>query len=455
MLQMMFFLTMYPVVFILYFVMRSAGYGKEGMYFGVHMKAEWTKDAGVKEIAAAYDRQMKKIMVVFALVPLITFFIPYFSITFSIWMMWLLVVISGLMVPYARGNNRIKARKREMNWGKVGEGLSYTEMKSAGKVRCVKPGPFLLPIVLGGAAAAAGTYHFARSGQPEIGILVLSFSVLTAVIFWCAVWMDRQKVEVISSGSEVNLNYARAKKNLWKNMWLILAWLNTIFMVFLMAAFEINQMSVVMWGCIVYTLVTLALMYYVWNRVLKVENHYGRQRDLPVEDDDDNWIWGMFYYNKSDRHVMVSRRVGIGTTMNLATPFGMGFTVFGLACIAAMPLMCVWLVMEEFTPLQLAVTDDVLTATHIRVEYEIPVSDISEIALIDEKPKWSKVNGTGMDNLCKGTFHIRNEGRCEAFLNPQNAIFLQIETGEGTYYMSAADDEETRRIYDLIAAGSQ
>ncbi len=455
MLQMMFFLTMYPVVFILYFVMRSAGHGKNGMYFGVHMKAEWTEDAGIKEIAAAYDRELKKMMIIFALIPLITFVIPYFSISFSIWMMWLLMVIFVLMVPYARGNSRIKARKREMNWGKAGSGMSYTEIKSAGKVRCVKPGPFLLPIVLGGIAAAAGMYHFTRSGLPEFGILIITFAVLTGVIFWLAVWMDRQKVEVISSESEVNLNYARARKNLWKNMWLILAWLNTVFMVIVMAAIEMDRMSVIMWGGAVYTLATLALMYYVWRRVLKVEQRYGGQRDLPVEDDEDNWLWGMLYYNKNDRHVMVSRRVGIGTTMNLATPFGMGFTLFGAACLAVIPLMCVWLIMEEFTPLRLAVVGDTLTATHIKVEYEIPVTDIREIALIDERPRWSKVSGTGMDNLCKGTFHIRNEGRCEVFLNPQNDIFLQIGTEEGMYYMSAADDEETRQIYEQIAAGGR
>lgn len=449
---MMFFLTMYPIVFILYFVMKSAGNGKDGMCFGIHMKAEWSGDAVVKEIVAAYEKEMKTMLVVFALIPLTTFFIPYFSISFSVWMIWLLAVIFGLMIPYARGNSRLKAHKKEMGRGREGGRINYTEMKNAGRVRCVKPGPFLWPIAVGGIAAAAGMYDFARDGLPEAGIVVVTFGLLTPVIYWLAAWMDRQKVEVISTESEVNLNYARAKKKLWKNLWLILAWLNTIFTILLVFLVGEEMMSVVLWGSIVYTLATFALLFYAWKRVVQIERRYDRQRTLPAEDDDDNWLWGMLYYNKNDRHVMVSRRVGIGTTMNLATPFGMGFTVFGVAVLAVIPLMCVWLVLEEFTPIKLAVSDGLLTATHLRVEYEIPVAEIDEIALIDERPEWYKVSGTGMDNLCKGTFRIRNVGRCETFLNPQNHLFLRIEAEGETYYMSAADDAQTEEIYDRIAA---
>ena len=35
-------------------------------------------------------------------------------------------------------------------------------------------------------------------------------------------------------------------------------------------------------------------------------------------DEDDHWIWGMFYYNPNDRRLIVNDRVGMNTSVNLA-----------------------------------------------------------------------------------------------------------------------------------------
>lgn len=35
-------------------------------------------------------------------------------------------------------------------------------------------------------------------------------------------------------------------------------------------------------------------------------------------DEDDQWIWGMFYYNPNDKRLVVNNRTGINTTFNLA-----------------------------------------------------------------------------------------------------------------------------------------
>lgn len=149
---------------------------------------------------------------------------------------------------------------------------------------------------------------------------------------------------------------------------------------------------------------------------------------------------------------MVNKRVGIGTTMNMATPVGMGLTVFSALVLLAIPLVCVWLILEEFTPIRLSVQNDALTAEHLRVEYVIPLDQMEDVELLDadEMPRWSKVKGTGMDNLCKGTFHIRNEGNCEVFLNPQNQAFIRIDADGVTYYMSGVDDEDTLDIFEQM-----
>ena len=42
------------------------------------------------------------------------------------------------------------------------------------------------------------------------------------------------------------------------------------------------------------------------------------------------------------------------------------------------------------------------------------------------------------------------ESGVRSFLNPQNGVFLRIETAEETYYMSAAEDAVTKEIYENV-----
>lgn len=451
--QIIFSVSMYPVLFVLYFMMRGVGDAKNGYSFGLRMKAEWMTDLQVQEIVKQYQKELKQQTIVLALIPLLTFFIPYMSVAFTVWMLWMMAVITLPVIPYIRGHKKIKALKMERGWKKQGGERTLTEIKSAGKVRRVKLLTFLPPMLI---SAAAALWSVMRFGGEELGglaFMVVTFALLTPLFYGVAVWMDAQKIEVISEDSDVNLNYARAKKNIWKNLWLLVAWVNTVFTVFSAASLYLDELEtgLMLTGTVVYTIVVLGLMLWTWKKTLAVDARYREAWDLSDEDDDDLWLWGACYYNKNDKHVMVNRRVGIGTTMNLATPVGMGTTIFGIALLLVIvPVSCIWLMLEEFTPIQLAVEQNVLVAEHLRTEYEIPLSDIESVELLSEKPTWSKVSGTGMENLCKGTFHIRNVGKCEALLNPQNAVFLRIETADHTYYMSDVADNGTEAVYRVL-----
>lgn len=55
-----------------------------------------------------------------------------------------------------------------------------------------------------------------------------------------------------------------------------------------------------------------------------------------------------------------------------------------------------------------------------------------------------------MDTLEEGTFFIRNVGKCEVFLNPENTIFLHFSAAGIDYYMSGYDDAQTEEIYQLL-----
>jgi uncharacterized membrane protein len=44
--------------------------------------------------------------------------------------------------------------------------------------------------------------------------------------------------------------------------------------------------------------------------------------------DPNNWIWGIFYYNKEDKRLFVSKKLEwMGTTLNFANPKSVLFTI--------------------------------------------------------------------------------------------------------------------------------
>lgn len=449
-LQIILLVTMYPAFGFMYLAARSCGKPKNGYCFGASVKQEWLLDEEVGAIRKTYRKQLNRITLVFAFVPLVTFLIPYVSINLTVWCMWLVFYIAAYEIPFIYANRKIRDLKQKRGWNRVvGEEVRYVEIKSAGEVRRVRFLPFLLPIVISVLAAVFCIVRFYDKELMQLAFVILLLAVLTPFFYVMAVCMDRLKVEVISTDSEANLGYARAKKNVWKNLWLSYAWMHTLYTVFSAVVIGTDpiEMQLLLWGSIVYSIAVIALLYPSLRKLRRVDASYAASRDLPeAEEDDKYWIGGMIYYNKNDRHVLVSMRNGTGTTLNLATPAGIAMEIIGALALLSLPVLCIWVMLLEFTPIHLSVEEQVLKAEHLRVDYAVPLEDIEEISVIAELPEWSRTNGTGMADLNKGTFYIRNEGKCEAFVNPRNTIFLRVEAMGKTYYFSGSDDEETRSV---------
>lgn len=502
---------MYPVIFILYFVFKTCGKNKNGIVFGVRIP----KDAGtaqefaelVEEKRKTYYRRMRGTFFVFLFIPCVCFLIPYISIQFTIWMLWLLAAIVFLELPYIRANRELMRWKKEKmlyvkaaeEWseacddgaeekknaanamcaeGSEQEGFDVPdevaeqqalqsgqneriesemirrfELQQAGAVRRVRAKDFLPPVILSAGVVLICLFFRENIYQRFMLWLVAVFALCTPTFYAVAVWMDRQRTAVINRDSEVNLNFARAKKQIWSRLWLLCAWGNTVFTVFVAAAAMRKEASAnwIVWGCVFYSLLLLAFCAKAIAKVSRLEERYGGKTDTALQGDDDaDWLWGCVYYNKSDRRTLVEARTGFGTSTNLATPVGKGLTMFGVGALLLVPVVCIWMILLEFTPIRLEIRGNDLVAEQLTTDYRIPIENIAELELVSELPELSKNAGTGMDNLYKGDWHILYAGDCEVFLNPQNGLFLRFTADGELYYMSAADDEGTQAVYDAL-----
>lgn len=198
-------------------------------------------------------------------------------------------------------------------------------------------------------------------------------------------------------------------------------------------------------------LLMIVLLYLPIQRASRRLSTWKSEHHPSTVSDDDHWfLAGTMYHDPSNPHTIIETRFGLGTTVNTARPIGMLCLITGIIGILFLPASSGLMIAEEFVPIQLSVEDQVLEAHHIRTDYEIPVADITHVTLIDELPKWSKSTGSASDTLDKGTFHIRNVGKCQVFLNPQNDYFLHITTADEDYYMSCATDQETKKLFHTL-----
>lgn len=142
------FISTYPVLLIIYFVLKNNHKFHDHLLFSVSMKEEWVKQPAVQKIISEFHKQMNILLLIFFAIPLTSLLTSHFSIQFTIWMNWLMLLILLFYVPYAVANKKLKKWKKENQLYENQILVSYVEMKNAGNVRKVRFLPFFLPTFL-------------------------------------------------------------------------------------------------------------------------------------------------------------------------------------------------------------------------------------------------------------------------------------------------------------------
>lgn len=179
--------------------------------------------------------------------------------------------------------------------------------------------------------------------------------------------------------------------------------------------------------------------------------------DTPiVADEDDAWLGGLLYYNPTDKRFMVSKRIGLGTTVNLGTLAGKIYYAFvGLILVSVLAIGPVFGIVDSIpTHLEVVGTAPVtLVASHGNSEkYSLSADTITDLELRDTLPDAARTWGTGMDHYLQGDFYVVNEGPAQFCLDPTQKLFLRVEVasqGQTTptvYWFTGEDEEHTAAI---------
>lgn len=125
-----FFATMYPIVFIMLFLFSTQNKYENGRLFAVNMKKEWIKDATVADIRQKFKKEMRYYAILLAIVPFVSLLTSHMSIQLTIWMFWLLAAIFLLSLPIMRANHRLKTWKTQNHLYEDRQPEHYVELKT-------------------------------------------------------------------------------------------------------------------------------------------------------------------------------------------------------------------------------------------------------------------------------------------------------------------------------------
>lgn len=167
-------------------------------------------------------------------------------------------------------------------------------------------------------------------------------------------------------------------------------------------------------------------------------------------EEDNYWIWGIFYCNPKDNRFFISNRNSMNTTINLAKPSGKIFFSIIIICLLCMPAFGIWLDHMETASVALEIKEETLISSHTGIEYKIPTKDITYIEYVPEKPKIKRSAGTAMGTVQKGRYGTP-WGAARICLDPRTSPYIYLETESGKRYLfGSSDATETELVYQQL-----
>ena len=302
------FVCIVPSVILMYMLGFSKNPGKKKMIFGVRDNPKFHEGKGQEKFDAIVSSARKGGLIITAIVVILSIIMLFLPVNGGTLIAWILLVFAlfGVAAPYGKGNTELKNLKKEL--GITKSGVTYTDLTSTNTVHALKLAWIILPNVLAllGTIAAVlidfGVFGVTPAVEKyALTIMSLSFLFVAAIIIPIAVMMDNTRNMVISRDSSINANYSRAKKKTWADMFISFSWANALYLIAnSVLMFFTDSESAVLISTLGYTAVIMAVV------VIGVIN----------------WILGMFYYNKNDTRLNVEKRLGYGSTINMAHPAG-------------------------------------------------------------------------------------------------------------------------------------
>ncbi|MBR3483585.1 MAG: hypothetical protein IKH42_02820, partial [Lachnospiraceae bacterium] len=321
-----------PVLLIMFFILYPKNWKKSKLIFGVTSRKEYTEgETGDTVTGIVQKRRSQAVKVLIASFVLAGVLILIRSVILqtTCWMLLTYASLIGIALPFVIGNKEMKSLKKSLGLG-TEKKETLIDIKNVGAIRTLKFSSVLPPNVLGFLVLICALLIDLKVIQANTvfegtflstGLTAL-FLIVEFIITSAAYIMDGLKNEVISTDSDINANYNRAKKKNLTDFTVKFLWIHAIFLAGVLVFNILFYSEIVMMAIVLGYLVMLILgMLAFVRRDRKIESRYINEMTV-TEDEDDYWIGGLLYYNPKNKRFNIKKRMGLGSTINMAHPVG-------------------------------------------------------------------------------------------------------------------------------------
>ena len=440
-----------PLLPVIYFVTLNERKPKNNLILSTTLPKEAWEDPRVLAITKKFTRELTITCIILAVLYVPAFFMEYISIIMTYVMLWLDAIIIAPCVPVARAVTAMRKLKKE-NWyhpelKKVQVADTSLASVFEEKQNTYTFVNFLLPLLVSLIPLLFPLVAPVEGSLTALLIVVLCNSSTILMCYYCYT-MLRKKEDRVNSDVTLTAVLTRIRRYYWGKCWMYVSWLSAAISFSALLLFVSEWAFIIALGILV-----TAILVLVVGMDLKIRKEQQRlNKEQPSEilmDEDDNWPYGIFCYNKNDKSLFVNSRIGLGVTTNFAHPVGKALDIFAVVMLLVLPFIGLFTVKEEFTKPKVILTKTTLEAHHTDLEYSIPLDDIDTISYLTEMPEASKTWGSNFPHLYKGKFEIKNINKSGLLcLDPYDEAFLLLQTTNDKYYLfSMENTAELESIY--------
>lgn len=420
---------------LMYFVLANETKFKKNIAVGVTLPWEGRADREVTALLARFRRRLGAVCLAMTVLGIVGLLLPVSTgATLALAFVWIDLCIVLPHVPYVRCNRALKRLKQARGWRLTCAGTAVADLSAAAQpdrelsVLC-----FLPPLIVGLIPPA---FEWA-AGERLTGAFLLAGPICVILFYVLYRWAYRRKAELVDDNTDLTAVLTRLRRQYWRRFWLWGAWCMGLvnLSVGLCLHHAVAGLAALMILAAALLMAALGLEFRLRAAQERLTRDSGRGFYV---DTDDKWLWGIFYCDPNDRRLIINDRVGVGSSVNLARRGGrviMGATAALMLCL---PLIGVWVMQEERSPVMLEVTETALVASHGGTAYEIPLDEVRELRLLEELPALTRVAGTAMETVCKGTFRCAEYGNVTLCLAPGTGPWLLVVTEAGRTYLLGA-----------------
>lgn len=431
----------------------QAKYNK-GMLFAVTLPAHAVDHPDIGLIQRKFNERLLRVslLMIVLFVPCVLLYkaAAYQTIYFLV---WLAAFIYTTITPFRKAFRDTLALKRQQMWFVGEKRVVRTDLRVARlkNERAASPWLFLIPFAFGG-----GLLLWAAQEDAQLVYTAAGAPVLTVLFWLISLFARKMKAKVYSGNSEVNVSLNQANRRIFSLLWLNVAIVENVH--FLLVCLWLRNGNEQMNGIwlsltLVFAIIPVCMVVYAYRKFAQLEQEVLALDDKIVyTDDDEYWANGFTYHNPNDASVFVTKRIGIGETINTATLAGKLIMWGGGVLMAGVILgVSFMLVRSELISPSLTLT----SGQRVEIDYpmysfDFSISDIEELALVNAIPSGTRVNGEATGQNMRGHFRLKELGKSRLYVVRNNPPYIRIKLPDVYVFYNDEDPELTRQIFDQI-----